>query len=132
MYLKTLSQNFGRLREVCPFRRLIVIFFCLLLVIKGRNNGLLIDSLGISTSFCSFLNQFRILEIRDKVHNISLHGRTKEIGLLIGDQTGVCVEVDTNENGKCTGKFFCIWVLLDILKPLRHGARIRLGLDHSM
>ncbi|PON56308.1 Zinc knuckle CX2CX4HX4C [Trema orientale] len=74
-------------------------------------------------------NDYSLTSFWIQLHNLPLHGRTKEIGELIGHRIGVCQEVETDENGKCLGRFVRIRVQLDISSPLRRGSRVMLGND---
>lgn len=47
-----------------------------------------------------------------------------EIAMMIGDDIGVAIKVDTDKDGRCLGTCMRIRVLLDISKPLRRVARI--------
>ncbi|POO02934.1 hypothetical protein TorRG33x02_009950 [Trema orientale] len=48
------------------------------------------------------------------------------VGKYLGNQIGRCVEVNSDELGHCWGKFLCVRLLMDIIKPLQLGAKVRL------
>ena len=62
-----------------------------------------------------------------QILNLPTSGMIKEIGEIIGRCFGQSIEVEADAEGRCNGHFMRIRVLLDTSKPLRRGARIRLG-----
>ncbi|PON35072.1 Zinc knuckle CX2CX4HX4C [Parasponia andersonii] len=66
-------------------------------------------------------NDYSLTSFWIQLHNLPLFGRTRDIGELIEDRVGVCLDVETDENGQCFGKF----VRVDISKP----SRVLLGDD---
>ena len=62
-----------------------------------------------------------------QISNVPAVGMIKEIGETIGRGFGTCLEVSADKAGRCSGSYMRIRVLIDVSKPLRRGARIRLG-----
>ncbi|PON33882.1 hypothetical protein TorRG33x02_354280 [Trema orientale] len=50
-----------------------------------------------------------------QIHNLPLHGRVKEITDRIGNQVGMCMDVDTDEQGRCWGRFNSIFSVADLV-----------------
>ena len=64
-----------------------------------------------------------------QIFNLPLCGMIKDIGEVIGRGFGKCLEVTSDPLGRCIGSYMRIRVLIDISKPLRRGAKVRLGKD---
>ncbi|KAK6122598.1 hypothetical protein DH2020_043655 [Rehmannia glutinosa] len=64
-----------------------------------------------------------------QVHNLPDFGLTEKIGRIIGDGLGISLEVDADPVGRCLGSYLRVRTLIDVSKPLRRGALIRLGSD---
>ncbi|KAK6156052.1 hypothetical protein DH2020_010300 [Rehmannia glutinosa] len=62
-----------------------------------------------------------------QIHNLPDEGMYDKIGMVIGDGLGIALEVDADDKGRCLGHYMRVRVLMDITKPLRRGAPIRLG-----
>ncbi|KAK6119800.1 hypothetical protein DH2020_046455 [Rehmannia glutinosa] len=88
------------------------------------------------------LQEFEGLNFRDvdvprhtrfwiQVHNLPDYGMTEKIGRIIGDGLGISLEVDSDSEGRCLGSFLRVRTLIDVSKPLRRGAPIRLGSDSN-
>ncbi|PON79279.1 hypothetical protein PanWU01x14_013950 [Parasponia andersonii] len=67
--------------------------------------------------------EFRFTKFWMQMHNLPLHGMTEVVSHFLANQIGKCIEVEKDSKGKCWG----VWVLIDISKPLRQGAKVRLG-----
>ncbi|PON92154.1 Zinc knuckle CX2CX4HX4C [Trema orientale] len=59
--------------------------------------------------------------------NLPLQGMSKAVAKLLGNQAGRFVEVEKDDNGSCLGRFLNVRVIVDINKPLRRGAKVRIG-----
>ncbi|PON39233.1 hypothetical protein TorRG33x02_343260 [Trema orientale] len=57
-----------------------------------------------------------------QIYNLPLHGRVKEIADQIGNQVGMCMDVDTDEQGRCWGRFVRARVFIDVSKSMRRRA----------
>ena len=64
-----------------------------------------------------------------QISNLPSSGMIREIGEVIGRGfgKGYAVEVEADKDGCCVGHIMRIRVPVDVSKPLRRGARIRLG-----
>ena len=62
-----------------------------------------------------------------QIHSLPLFAMTKATGSFIGGQVGQVLEVEMDENGRCIGRFLWVRVRFDISKPLKWGAKVRLG-----
>lgn len=59
--------------------------------------------------------------------NIPHCGMIRDIGEVLGKGFGRCTSVDSDESGRCRGPAMRVRVEMDISKPLRRGAQVRLG-----
>ena len=64
-----------------------------------------------------------------QVFNLPLSGMIRDVGIIIGKGMGDCLQVVADESGRCIGQYMRLRVCLDTSKPLRRGARVRLGLE---
>ena len=46
------------------------------------------------------------------------------VGMILGNEISQSLMVETDEDGKCIGKFLQVCVRVNILEPLRRGAHI--------
>ena len=67
-----------------------------------------------------------------QMFGLPLHWMSNAVGKRLGNQIGVCVDVEKDENGSYISKILCVWVLVDITKSLRGGARVKLGSVSSL
>ncbi|KAK6138781.1 hypothetical protein DH2020_027478 [Rehmannia glutinosa] len=63
-----------------------------------------------------------------QIHNLPDVWMTNKIGCVVGDGLVIEFHVDADSEGRCIGPYFRVRVLIDISKPLRRGAPIRLRL----
>ncbi|KAL5756647.1 hypothetical protein ACOSQ2_021393 [Xanthoceras sorbifolium] len=64
-----------------------------------------------------------------QLYNVPLAWLNKDAGYFLGGMVGLVKEVDTGENGECTGSFIRARVLVDVSKPLTRGLRVKLEDD---
>ncbi|GMN52831.1 hypothetical protein TIFTF001_021966 [Ficus carica] len=62
-----------------------------------------------------------------QAHNLPMRGIVEKIGMMIGEAMGVAIRVWKDKNGKCSGSFLRIRVLVDVSKPVRRVVPVRLG-----
>ncbi|KAL0297736.1 UNVERIFIED_CONTAM: hypothetical protein Sradi_6825700 [Sesamum radiatum] len=71
-------------------------------------------------------------EFHVHIHSLPLEKMTQDIAAFIGNRLGKFEEVDLDRIGEVWGSSVCIWVALDILKPLKRALKVHtvLGDDH--
>ena len=62
-----------------------------------------------------------------QAHNLPMRCIGEKIGMMIGEATGVALRVWKDKEGKCSGSFLRIRVLVDVSKPIRRVVPVRLG-----
>lgn len=70
------------------------------------------------------IGTFQTFQIWVRAYNIMVVAMFSDIAMMVGDDVGVAIKVDTDKEGRCLGTCMRIQVLLDISKPLRRVARI--------
>ncbi|PON49902.1 hypothetical protein PanWU01x14_227100 [Parasponia andersonii] len=62
-----------------------------------------------------------------QMYNLPLSGMAEPIGKIPGNKVENCLEVETDRDSKCWARCLRAHVVVDILKPLRRGAKVCLG-----
>ncbi|GMN24411.1 hypothetical protein TIFTF001_050320 [Ficus carica] len=62
-----------------------------------------------------------------KAHNLPMRSISEKIGMMIGEALGVAIRVWKDREGRCSGSFLRIRVMMDISKPVRRVIPVRLG-----
>lgn len=73
------------------------------------------------------LEEFCYTNFWVQAHDHPLDSRLPEVREIIGDIVGNLVRVHTDKDGRCTGLYDCVMSCIDITKPFRRVARVRLS-----
>lgn len=69
------------------------------------------------------IGSIQTFQIWVRAYNIPVAAMFSDIAMLVGDDIGVAIRVDTDKEGRYLGTCMRIRVLLDISSPLRRVAR---------
>lgn len=70
------------------------------------------------------IGSFQTFQLWVRAFNISVAPMFSDIAMMIGDDIGVAIKLDSDKKERCLGTCMRIQVLLDVYKPLRRVARL--------